>query len=227
MITVGRRMSSACHGLQLSGLKPPSVRIAHNRVVDVDAVHVSSSSVSQDVTSETLTKADIFSLGVMMYQICSGRNINERGDGGLYRKLREGSAEGIRGLAPGLNDLIQKCLHLDHTQRPSARDILADKVLLQVSVSEKKLLSENKQVRAQLAQREADLSAACATIAQLRDDNEVEPMKENSRHPGTKRESPQGSHRPPLADAARFPRAGTTRAKKLVHLALMANNHDT
>ena len=196
------------------------------------------------MTSETLPKADVFSLGVMMYQICSGRNIRESGENGLYRKLREGRAEPILGLAPGLNGLIQKCLHPDHTRRPSARDILADKVLLQVSVSEKKY-------RAQLAQKDAALSAAHATIAQLRGASEVELTKENSRpvtsrpvtsRPVTKlasnnksapvvpsstrfsgsagfaqpQERLQGSRRSPRADTARSPRAGTSRGKRIV-----------
>jgi len=157
----------------------------------------SHSSISQNVTSETMKKADIFSLGVMMYQICSGRNIRESGEDGLYRNLRTGRAEDISGLVPGLNGLIQRCLDPDHTQRPSARDILVDKVLLQVSVSEKKH-------QAQLAQRDAALVAAKATIAQLKNEAVL---------------------RPPLAvlaDTTQSPRAGTSRGAKFVNIVQLA-----
>lgn len=143
------------------------------------------------MTSETLQKADIFSLGVMMYQLCSGRNIRESGEDGLYRKLREGKAETILGLKPGLNYLIQKCLHADHTRRPSARDILADKLLLQVSPSEKKL-------RAQLVQKDAAQEAACAKIAQLERKN-AELMKENLAAAGRPTSAPPAAPPDPAA----------------------------
>lgn len=76
-----------------------------------------------------LTKADIFSTGIMVHELaaCNPLPMN----GGDWHKLRDGSAPHLPRYSANFNNLIQRMLHPDPTQRPSANSVLSHPALVQ------------------------------------------------------------------------------------------------
>ena len=76
-----------------------------------------------------LTKADIFSTGIMVHELAACNPLPMNGDD--WHKLRDGSAPHLPRYSANFNNLIQRMLHPDPTQRPSANSVLSHPALVQ------------------------------------------------------------------------------------------------
>ena len=68
-----------------------------------------------------LTKADIFALGITLYEAAGGGPLPKNGV--EWHRLRSGQVPRLPNLSPEFNDLIVQMTHPDPTQRPSATTI--------------------------------------------------------------------------------------------------------
>jgi len=90
-----------------------------------------------------LTKCDIFSLGITMYEIVTGKQLP--GDGQEWQDLRAGKLGPMPGTPLELQNLIRQMMSRDGNQRPTAADLLRRRQLL--SDDEKKLIMEQNKAR--------------------------------------------------------------------------------
>lgn len=74
-------------------------------------------------TPDDLTKCDIFSLGMSLYETCIGRPLPICGQG--WQDLRNGKLSKPDGLNPTFYAIIKQMMHPDPSKRPSASDLLA------------------------------------------------------------------------------------------------------
>lgn len=96
---------------------------------------------------EDLTKSDVFSLGISLYEICSGRPLPKNGE--EWQTLRSGAPLAAVG-PPPMQHMMQQMMAPQAATRPSAHDLLQRPQLL--SHEQKALLEErNKVVQANLA----------------------------------------------------------------------------
>ncbi|KAL9186293.1 hypothetical protein ACHAXT_005531 [Thalassiosira profunda] len=70
-----------------------------------------------------LTKCDIFSIGVTLYEVISGRTLPVCGE--EWQNLRNGKVPTVPGAMPCLNAIIKEMMHPDPEKRPSASDLLS------------------------------------------------------------------------------------------------------
>eukprot|EP00529_Nitzschia_sp_RCC80_P007591 CAMPEP_0113450154 /NCGR_PEP_ID=MMETSP0014_2-20120614/5676_1 /TAXON_ID=2857 /ORGANISM="Nitzschia sp." /LENGTH=1277 /DNA_ID=CAMNT_0000341469 /DNA_START=205 /DNA_END=4039 /DNA_ORIENTATION=- /assembly_acc=CAM_ASM_000159 len=97
-----------------------------------------------------LTKSDIFSLGMTMYEVSLGGNKVLPSNGPEWQALRSTGAPLLPGVPPELYDIIQQMLRHNFQERPSAHDLLQRPQLL--SEDQKMLLRErNKVMQANMA----------------------------------------------------------------------------
>jgi len=75
-----------------------------------------------------LPKADIFALGISVYELASGKELPKNGE--YWHTLRDGKAPHIPHCSADLNHLIELCLHPNPTTRPNANDILKHPALV-------------------------------------------------------------------------------------------------
>ena len=82
-----------------------------------------------DFNPQDLTKCDIFSLGVTMYEVCSGRPLPSCGQ--EWQDLRNGKlpAPLPRTTLPCLAAMLREMMHPDPRKRPSASELLSREVL--------------------------------------------------------------------------------------------------
>lgn len=71
-----------------------------------------------------LTKSDIFSLGIMIYEILSNKSLPKSGD--EWIKIREGKIN-MSSTYFDLESIIRKMINNDYNKRPSASELLKDK----------------------------------------------------------------------------------------------------
>eukprot|EP00041_Stephanoeca_diplocostata_P028449 m.807408 g.807408 ORF g.807408 m.807408 type:complete len:780 (+) comp23378_c0_seq2:233-2572(+) len=71
-----------------------------------------------------LSKADIFSLGITVHELASCQPLPKSGEEWL--RLRRGAARHLPRYSHRLNGLIERCLHPNPTERPSAKKLLMD-----------------------------------------------------------------------------------------------------
>ena len=76
-----------------------------------------------------LTKADIFSTGIMVHELASCNPLPMNGD--EWHKLRDGAAPHLPRYSANFNSLIESMLHPDPMQRPSANAVLSHPALVQ------------------------------------------------------------------------------------------------
>jgi wee1-like protein kinase len=97
-----------------------------------------------------LTKSDIFSLGISMYEVCLGGSKLLPSNGPEWQSLRSGSVAPLPGTSPELHSIIQTMMNPVYRERPSATELLTRPQLLS---DEQKLLMEerNKVYQANLA----------------------------------------------------------------------------
>lgn len=65
-------------------------------------------------------RSDIFSTGVLAYELATGRHLFEGEELQVIRKIREMSPEDIKEVNKEWFDLFKECLHRDRARRPSA-----------------------------------------------------------------------------------------------------------
>ena len=108
--------------------------------------------------STDLTKSDIFSLGITMYELCLGRPLPMNGD--EWQDLRAGRLAALPETSRELVNLIQQMMNPVAELRPSASDLLKHPQLL--SDEQKALIEERTKVataKLQLAAQEAKFLA--------------------------------------------------------------------
>lgn len=80
--------------------------------------------------TERLPSADIFSLGLSVYEMCFTLEQIQKGqlllptDGPQWHKLREGDADPVQNRPENIVQMIQSMLNPDYLTRPTAFDIL-------------------------------------------------------------------------------------------------------
>ncbi|BES88228.1 mitosis inhibitor protein kinase [Nesidiocoris tenuis] len=103
-----------------------------------------------------LAKADIFALGLTLYEAAGGGPLPKNGD--EWHEIRVGKFPSFPSLSTEMTDLIKRMVHPDPQMRPSARDILLQ--ILPISarcVNEKRELAAAKQEVKVLQQRLQDV----------------------------------------------------------------------
>ena len=91
-----------------------------------------------------LTKSDIFSLGIAMYEICLGRNKTLPSNGPEWQSLRSGSIIPPPNTTDELFQIIKKMMSPTYQERPCASDLLKLPELL--SDEQKMLFREREKV---------------------------------------------------------------------------------
>eukprot|EP00559_Dactyliosolen_fragilissimus_P001291 CAMPEP_0184866062 /NCGR_PEP_ID=MMETSP0580-20130426/20586_1 /TAXON_ID=1118495 /ORGANISM="Dactyliosolen fragilissimus" /LENGTH=702 /DNA_ID=CAMNT_0027365525 /DNA_START=89 /DNA_END=2197 /DNA_ORIENTATION=- len=94
-------------------------------------------------TPSDISKCDVFSLGITMYEICTGRNLPS--DGQEWQDLRAGNLSPMQNTHPELQKIIHKMMDPDPSLRPSAKVLLQNRQLL--SEEQKQLIQEKNRVK--------------------------------------------------------------------------------
>eukprot|EP00903_Cladosiphon_okamuranus_P017299 g15940.t1 len=89
-------------------------------VVEGDSRYMSKELLNDDHSN--LTKCDVFSLGITMYEIISGRPLPPNGE--EWHSLRSGKAGMPMGLPAELSKTLHEMMHPDPSRRPSAAELL-------------------------------------------------------------------------------------------------------
>jgi len=79
---------------------------------------------SETMQGKFTKAADIFSLGITIFEVASGLDLPQRGE--VYHKLRHNEIEDLyfNGLSADLVRIIKMMMEGDHTKRPTANDLL-------------------------------------------------------------------------------------------------------
>jgi len=146
------------HGLVHLDIKPENIFVRDDSFKLGDFGLVSKVSVQDDVEEgdsrymcmdllsgnhDDLTKCDIFSLGITMYEIVLNRPLPLEGQ--EWQDLRAGKLSQTLHVQPELQTFIRMMMHPDASQRPTAADLLTRRQLL--SEEEKRLIYEQNKVR--------------------------------------------------------------------------------
>jgi serine/threonine protein kinase len=119
----------------------------HNDVEEGDSRYMSMELLSGD--HGDLTKSDIFSLGISLYEVClDGKPLPTDGD--VWQALRSASMPPLSNVPEEMQRTMRLMMNPTHTQRPTASDLLKRPQLL--SDEQKALVAEkNKVLQANLA----------------------------------------------------------------------------
>eukprot|EP01031_Cornospumella_fuschlensis_P026185 gene26185-31619_t len=98
-------------------------------VIEGDSRYCARELINSDCHSLDLTKADIFSLGASVYELCLGRGLGKGGDEAMaeWHSIRDGNLDSqfLGRYSPSLVSLIQAMLHHEPARRPSAIEVVA------------------------------------------------------------------------------------------------------
>ncbi|CAM9653838.1 unnamed protein product, partial [Discosporangium mesarthrocarpum] len=100
---------------------------------------------------QQLTKCDIFSLGITLYEMLSGRPVPPNGD--EWHNLRSGRVGMPMGVPSDLAEILRLMMHPDPTHRPSAAELLRFPALQ--SEMEKQLNQQRTQLDLERTQNQA------------------------------------------------------------------------
>ncbi|XP_054716934.1 wee1-like protein kinase [Uloborus diversus] len=75
-----------------------------------------------------LPKADIFALGLTIYEVCGGGPLPKNGE--EWHSIREGNLPYLSGYSKELNDLLKQMIHPDPDQRPSSASLVHNQTLV-------------------------------------------------------------------------------------------------
>ena len=96
-----------------------------------------------------LTKSDIFSLGIAMYELCLGSNKNLPSNGPEWQALRSGRILPPPNTTDELFQIIKKMMSPTYSERPSASDLLK---LPELMSDEQKMIFQEREKLAQASQ---------------------------------------------------------------------------
>jgi serine/threonine protein kinase len=133
-----------------------------------------------------LTKADIFSAGIMVHEVASCNPLPMNGD--AWHALRDGSAPHLPRYSHNLNQLIESMLHPDCDKRPTANGILSHPALVQ----QRKVLGLQKsktQLYNELNAEKLDKFRIMSELQMLKDKDPVARIVQQNRGPGMRRNS--------------------------------------
>ncbi|KAL7021226.1 hypothetical protein ACKWTF_011807 [Chironomus riparius] len=130
-----------------------------------------------------LSKGDIFSLGITIYEAGGGGPLPKNGE--LWHQLRNGNVPDLPGISREFNDLIKLMTHPNHQERPSSTTIFNHSVLCPaVNKSKAQLLHE-----LNLERQKNEL-----LIKKLRESNKLVKSYELSQTPVSKLRLPTSKH---------------------------------
>ncbi|KAG8196799.1 hypothetical protein JTE90_027517 [Oedothorax gibbosus] len=92
-----------------------------------------------------LPKADIFALGLTIYEVCGGGPLPKNGD--EWHSIREGNLPYIAYYSQGLNEIIRKMIHPDPQLRPTSAALVQNQTLVPYACKTKEQL--NKELNAE------------------------------------------------------------------------------
>jgi len=124
-------------------------KVSSHDVEEGDSRYMSMELLSGDHAD--LTKSDIFSLGIAMYELCLGSNKNLPSNGPEWQALRSGRILPPPNTTDELFQIIKQMMNPTFSDRPSASDLLKLPELL--SEDEKRLLMERRKLSQALAAR--------------------------------------------------------------------------
>lgn len=90
-----------------------------------DCQYMAQEMLQNDGSTEITVKADVFSLGLLLFELATDRKLPSSGS--MWQDLRQGRAAGYlrnnASVGNGMRQMILDMLHPDHKQRPSAHQI--------------------------------------------------------------------------------------------------------
>lgn len=134
-----------------------------------------------------LFKADVFALGVTVYEMASAEPLPQQGEG--YHRLRSGHAPLPGNLSPELQELLRSLLHPDPAQRPSAAQLVLHPLLHPLLRDESAAClrasppaSATPCARAELLEREGGRASVAGVLARaLRAEKEAAQLRDENR----------------------------------------------
>lgn len=134
-------------------------KVSSHDVEEGDSRYMSMELLSGDHAD--LTKSDIFSLGIAMYEVCLGNNKTLPSNGPEWQSLRSGSIIPPLNTTDELFQIIKKMMNPTYRERPCASDLLK---LPELMSEEQKMMFREREKLVQANQALAARSIAAPSI---------------------------------------------------------------